>query len=250
MTMQNSTLRALFIFVAAMVVCVGSAAEAGTVLLARESTIRATGTAGSGGYNLSDGSEDFSGFSDAVDTVDAGLAGARVAANQHSRPSVTNGGFLGAFAEGSASTDAGSGTDPAEAVSDFGLTFQVLDAPSLMKLGGSVGVSGNGSTSVCLTNESTGDVVLQQELFAGNGEGQSIEQSTMLQPGVYELSVAAMVNGEPTESMAYYTFSLSLASGDGGVTPIPLPPMVWAAAALLGTGAGVQGLRRMRRVVR
>src|SRR5688572_10924797 len=75
----------------------GPIAQARTVLLARESTISATGTADSGDFNLHDGSQDCSGFADLVDTVDAGVDGPRISANQHSSPSVSpDAGFTGA----------------------------------------------------------------------------------------------------------------------------------------------------------
>jgi hypothetical protein len=232
------------------------AAEAGTVLLARESTIRASGTAGApgGGYNLQDGSEDFNGFADAVDSADAGVTGPRVAANQHSRPSTNaDAGFTGAFAEGSATAEADedAGDTNAEAVSHFDLKFQVLGAPSMINFGGTAGVSGNGSTTICLSNESTGDVVLSQELMPGSGDGQTIEHSTVLNPGVYELTVSALVTGIPSESMAYYTVSLSIAplageDGGGGANPIPLPPALWSAAGVLLAGGAVRGAQFMR----
>lgn len=238
----------------------GSSAHAGTVLLARESTIRASGTAGApgGGFNIVDGSEDFNGFADSVDSVDAGVTGPRVSANQHSSPSLgTNDQFTGAFAEGSANADAdeNAGDNNAEAVSNFDLRFQVLGTPSMANFGGTVGVSGNGSTTIALQNHTTGELVLSQELMPGSGDGQTIEHSTVLNPGVYELSVNANVTGIPSESMAYYTISLSLApilnndtdgGGGGGVTPIPLPPALWSAAGVLLTGGAVQGIRKMR----
>lgn len=233
--------------------CFYGVANAGSVLLTRESTIRASGTAGSADYNLSDGSQDFNGFADMVDTVDAGVVGPRVAANQHSRPSMSDeagGGFTGAFAEGSASAEAAdSPAKSGEAVSNFDLTFQVLGAPSLVSFGGSVGVSGDGSTSVALSNESTGEILLSQELLAGDGEGQSIEHSTVLQPGIYELSVEATVNGKLSESTAYYAVSLSISAiseDNGGGTPIPLPPALWSAASVLGAGGLTRGMQVIR----
>ena len=99
----------------AIVAAVGGIAmplHAGTILLARESTIRATGRAGSADFDLLDGSKDFNGFADVVDTASAGVMGPRVAANQHSRPAMGDGDdFTGAYAEGSASAAA----DKAEA---------------------------------------------------------------------------------------------------------------------------------------
>jgi hypothetical protein len=237
---------------AALCLC-ASEANAGTVLLARDSTIRASGNDGAADFELTDGSQDFSGFADAVDTIDAGVFGPRVSANQNSRPSLSDDtGFTGAFAEGSVSAEAAGGpAKTCEAVSNFDLTFQVLGAPSLVSFGGAVGVSGDGTTSVALSNESTGEILLAEELLAGGEDGQSINHSTVLQPGVYELSVAAAVNGDAAgESMAYYAVSLSISALEddgGGPAPIPLPAAVWSAASVLGAGGLVRGVRRFRR---
>jgi hypothetical protein len=236
---------------AALVLCGGGlAAQAGTVLLTRDSTISATGTADSGDFNLHDGSQDFSGFADLVDTIDAGVDGPRISANQHSSPSVSpEAGFTGAFAEGSVSTEAAA--VESEAASNFDLTFQVFGVPSMVSFGGSVGVSGSGSTTLSLSNESTGEILLEQELLPGEGEGRSIEHSTVLQPGVYGLSLKALVSGEPSESMAYYSFSLSLSPVDGGgPTPIALPPAVWSAIAVIGAGGVCHSFTRIRALTR
>ena len=230
------------------------AADAGTILLARESTIRASGKAGaSDSFDLHDGSKDFNGFADAVDTTDAGVVGPRMAANQHSRPALGDGdgGFTGAFAEGSASAAADDASaDGTQAVSNFDLTFEVLGVPSLVSFGGSVGVSGNGSTTVSLSNESTGEVLLEQELLAGDGEGQEIQHSTLLQPGVYELCVAALVNGDASESMAYYSVSLSIEPAGNVVSPppaaIPLPPAALSALCAAGAGGLLRAVRKPR----
>jgi hypothetical protein len=238
----------------AVVAVIGSApafAEAGTILLARESTIRASGKAGSGDFDLLDGSKDFSGFADVVDTAAVGMMGPRVAANQNSRPaSMTDGdSFTGAYAEGSASAGMDPGSEEAEAASNFDLTFQVLGAPSLVTFGGAVGVTGNGSTTVSLSNQTTGDVLLSQELLSGAGEGQSIEHSTVLDPGIYELCVAASVNGDASESMAYYSVSLSISPADdsGSPQPIPLPAAMWSALGVIGTSGAVGAWRKRRR---
>lgn len=256
--MRNPSTRAVIIGLGILGTLAVPAARAGTILLSRESSIRATGTAGApgGGFNLTDGSEDFNGFADMVDSVDAGVTGPRVAANQHSRPSVdSTSAFTGAFAEGSATAEAdeNAGDNNAEAVSNFDLTFEVLGAPSMLNFGGTAGVSGNGSTTICLSNESTGEVVLSQELMPGSEDGQSLEHKAVLSPGVYELTVNALVTGIPSESSAYYTVSLSLApvldgsgDGDGGASPIPLPPAVWSAAAIMLAGGAAKGLRKLR----
>src|SRR5687768_7890033 len=134
--MRNSTLGVWALVSGVMLSAAGSAAEAGSVLLTRESTIRAAGNSGSGDYELADGSDDFSDFANAIDTVDAGLPGARIAAGQNSRPSVRqDGSFVGAYAEGSASV-AGDSGDFAEAASAFDLTFKVLGSPTKLTAGG------------------------------------------------------------------------------------------------------------------
>jgi hypothetical protein len=230
----------------------GSAAEAGSVLLSRESTIRATGNTGAGEYDLSDTSAGFSDFANAIDTVESGMPGPRVAANQNSRPKVRqDGSFAGAYAEGAASV-AGMPGDFAEAASAFDLTFEVLDGPAKLTCGGAVGLTGIGSTALLLTNRDTGDVVLMQELMGGpEPTGHAIEHSSVLMPGVYELLLTANVTGIPEdESMAYYTMSLSVASADvpaANVTPVPLPPAVWSAAGTLAVAGLVRGRSALRR---
>lgn len=252
--MPRTNSRAVSLYVLAMVAgLVPAATRAGTVLLSRDSTIAATGTDGVSDYNLIDGSKDFNGFSDAVDTTDAGVAGPHVAANQHSRPAIDDlSGFTGAFAEGSVSADGVAGAAAVnEAVSNFDLKFQVLGAPSLVSFGGSVGVSGGGSTSVALSNESTGEILLSKELIPGE-DGQEIQHSSVLQPGVYELSVAASLNEARSDSMAYYTLSLSISpvsdhAGSEGPAAIPLPPAAFSAASLFGAGGLLYALQAFRR---
>ena len=246
--MKHHTPRAFLMLFAAMASAGTGAAEAGSVLLSRESTISAVGSTGADDFDLRDGSVDFAGFADSVDTADSGVEGPRVAANQNSRPAMQDdGGFLGAYAEGSASA-AGEHADFCEAASAFDLTFQVLGAPSLVNVGGSVGVVGNGSATLSLYNETTGEVLLVRELIAGDAPAQPIEHSEVLDPGVYELLVTANVNAAPDVSMAYYTLSLSVneAATPGGVTPIPLPPAAWSA---LGTLAAAGALRAVRRLL-
>lgn len=249
--MKHLTLRALLLAAVAAALLTGpAAAEAGSVLLTRESTIRAEGNDGSADFALQEGAVDFDGFSDTVDTIDAGVTGPRVSANQNSRPSLDDvGGFAGAYAEGSA-TVAAQLMDYAEAASAFDLTFEVMGEPSMVSVGGSVGVVGNGTTSVSLSNQVTGEVLLVQELTASpDGEGRAIDHSKMLDPGVYELMVTANVSGAPDEGMAYYTVSLSLGAADngGGATPVPLPPAVWSAAGMLLAAGAARGWTRFRR---
>lgn len=238
--MRHSTL-GVWALVCGVLLSAGPAAEAGSVLLTRESTIRASGNAGGSGdggdYELADASDDFSDFANAIDTADAGLPGPRVAANQNSRPSVRqDGSFAGAYAEGGASV-AGDPGDFAEAASAFDLTFEVLGSPAKLTAGGSVGLTGVGSTAVLLTNRDTGEVVLMQELMGGSQPaGHAIDHSSVLMPGRYDLQLTANVSGMPQdESMAYYTMSLTLSEADvaPNVTPVPLPPAVWSAAGTL-----------------
>jgi hypothetical protein len=238
-----------------------STARAGAVLISRDSTIRATGTSGASDYDLQDGSQGFDGFSDLVDTADAGLNCPRVAANQNSRPAVSlKNGFEGAYAEGSATIDptSASALGASNASSTFNLTFEIKDVPSLVNIGGAVGLSGDGATTLSLTNKGTSEVVLERQILVSDGEGQSVEHQTVLNPGVYELAVEASANAEPDQSMAYYTLSLSVSnlqsggvqSGDNGgrgVQAVPLPPAILSAGMLLGTGGVVRGLRKWRR---
>jgi hypothetical protein len=269
--MERTNTRAFIKGLLAAIACVvavvtfnASTARAGAVLISRDSTIRAAGTAGAG-YDLHDGSQSFEGFSDLVDTADAGLSIPRVAANQNSRPAVSprDGGFMGAYAEGSATIDptAGSALGASNASSTFNLTFEIKDVPSLVSIGGAVGLSGDGATTLSLTNKNTKEVVLQREILVSDGHGQSVEHQTTLNPGIYELAVEASANAEPDQSMAYYTLNLSVSNlqtggvqsgdhgdnGGGGVHAVPLPPAVFSAGMLLGTGGFIQGLRKWRR---
>lgn len=248
--MNYSTLRALALSAFVLLLSIGtSAAEAGSVLLKRESTITAAGNDGSADFHLQDGAVDFDGFSDSVDTMDSGVAGPRVSANQNSRPTLAeDGGFAGAYAEGAASV-ASQPTDFAEAASAFDLTFEVMGAASTVNVGGAVGASGNGSTTVSLSNKTTGEIILAQEMIAGTADGQTVKHACLLDPGVYELLVTANVSGAPEDSMAYYTVSLSLGADAGGSpTPVPLPPALWSAAATLAAAAAPRGWRRLRSV--
>jgi hypothetical protein len=234
-------------------------ARAGAVLISRDSSIRAAGIAGASDYDLKDGSQNFDGFSDLVDTADAGLNCPRVAANQNSRPAVSlKDGFVGAYAEGSATIDptTGSALGASNASSTFNLTFEIKDMPSLVSIGGAVGLSGDGATTLSLTNKGTKEVVLDRQILVSDGQGQSIEHQTTLNPGVYELAVEASANAEPDQSMAYYTLSLSVSNlqsggvhaGDsGGVHAVPLPPAILSAGMVLGAGGLVRGLRKFRR---
>jgi hypothetical protein len=257
--MLNRTPRAAVTLIAILVGSVfvtAPAAHAGSVvLLSRDSTISA---AAGDAVNMSDGSQGFDGFSNVVDTSSAGDATTpHLSANQHSQPAVdANSDFTGAFAEGSASADGSGSSDPAktEAQSAFDLTFQVLNVPSLVSFGGSVGVSGGGSTSVELANKSTGEVLLSKEL--SGEDGQSIQHSELLDPGVYSLSVQAAVDGKTAdEGMAYFSVNLSIApasnenDGGGGPKAVPLPPAVWSAAAtLLGAGGALRFGRRRSKI--
>jgi hypothetical protein len=230
---------------AALSLCGPEAARAGSVLLSRESTIRASGGDGSAEYDLHGASDDFDGFSDTIDTFDAGMGGPRASANQNSRPALgADGAFAGAYAEGSATVE-GESEAFAEAASAFDLTFEVTGEPSWVSVGGSVGAFGNATTSVSLCNQVTGEVLLAQELMASpGGDGRSIDHSKMLQPGVYELLITANVNCAPDESMAYYAVNLRLEPG--AATAIPLPPAAWSAAGTLAAAGFIRGWRRVR----
>lgn len=220
------------------------------MLLTRESTIRASGSSGSGDYELTDTSDDFSDFANSIDTTESGVSGPRVAANQNSRPSVRHdGSFAGAFAEGSASV-AGEPASYAEAASAFDLTFEVFGSPTKVICGGSVGLTGIGSTAVMLMNRDTGDLVLVQELMGGpDGGGRAIDCSAVLMPGVYELLVTANASGLPEDdSMAYYSMSLRLGAPDvaPNTAAVPLPPAVWSAVGTLAAAGLARGWRRLR----
>jgi hypothetical protein len=237
--MGHSTFRiALF----AVIVAIASDVMAGTALLERKSSIRASGTLGTTDYNLLDSSQDFSGFSDLV-TTNVGTSGDGISANQHSRPAMRDSNFLGAYAEGSANAAVGP-QDVADASSNFDLTFEVLNTPAVVTFGGAAGVAGSGATSVTLTNETTGERIMDQQFI--NAHAQKLDYSTLLSPGVYALCVEALATGESAGGMAFYTMSVDLSPVTDAPAAVPLPSAVWAAGSMLAIGGMLRGFKNFR----
>src|SRR5687767_4543192 len=126
-------------------------AQAGTVLVARTSTIEEAGGSGPGAYEVSNGTRDFGRFADEVSYANGAVTPAE--AHQYSVPGLSETGLEGAFAEGSVRAgiqmidEVGNipGVPPeliprplggiAHAESEFGLTFRVTDVDSQYTLG-------------------------------------------------------------------------------------------------------------------
>ena len=240
--MGHSTLRIALVAVFAGIIA--PSAFGGTALLERKSSIRAAGKLGLTDYNLLDGSQNFDGFSDLVTTNESNSSSEAISANQHSRPAMRDSSFLGAYAEGSANAAVGP-ADRADAASNFDLTFEVFSTPTVVTFGGAAGVAGSGTTTVTLTNQSTGEEVMNQEFLDTDAE--VLDYSTTLSPGVYALCVEALATGDSAGGMAFYTMSVDLAPMTGGApAAVPLPSAVWAAGSMLAAGGFLRGLKNLR----
>ena len=218
-------------------------ADAGPVLLARESDIRASGVSAAGEYLLSNGSADFAPFADGL--LSDAAAAARSAAHQHSEPQLDSAGVLsGASAEGSAraSVDAAAADAFSDAETGFDLVFRVEGGPALFTFDGTLTASGDASTGLLLHPKDATEAPPVMSLDVA-GEERSVRQSTVLEPGTYGLSVWAFARGTPAESAASYVVSVSLDDGEPGVVPMPLP--AGAAAGLVGL-ASIVGLLTYR----
>jgi hypothetical protein len=251
-----------------------AAARAGTVLVARTSTIEAAGGSGPGAYEVSNGTRDFGRFADGVSYADGAVTPAE--AHQYSVPGLTETGLEGAFAEGSVRAGIqtidevgpvpGMAPPPggvAHAESNFGLTFRVTDADAHYTLGAAMGTSGDGSATIRLARIAVGgtsaapgreladvdlfptgaatEPVLEAEIGdTGQEDSDTLDHEGVLKPGTYVLTVHARSTGSGEEgSWAYYNMSLGLT---GPPASIPLPPAAWSG---LGTLAGMIALRWM-----
>jgi hypothetical protein len=206
-------------------------ARAGTVLVSRESDIRASGASGTGTYRLTNGAGDFGPFSGALRSDDA--APARSAAQQYSWPELDGGGKLtGASAEGSARAivDGGVNDAFADAQTDFDLVFRVDGTPALLTFDATLSAGGEGTTGVSLFDAIDGEapVLMAAEV---TGETRVMHETTVLPPGSYGLSLWAFARGTPAESAASYTMSLALQAAQPGATPMPLPAGAWGGLA-------------------
>jgi hypothetical protein len=224
--------RAAGLFAIVLLAALAPAARAGSVLLSRDSDIRASGATPAGEYELSNGSGDFAPFADGL-LSDATLP-ARSAAQQHSEPRVAEGGALtGATADGLAraavdlqETDAFS-----DATTDFNIVFRVDGKPSLLTLDATLQAGGDATTGVMVRRDGDegGQPLIALDV---SEEVRTVRQSAELAPGTYAVSVWAFARGQQGESSASYAVSVALADSAGG-TPVPLPAAV---------SAGVVGL--------
>ena len=233
--MRHIPLRAAWLSV--VVLTAAPLAQAGTVLLSRESDLRASGASASGEYELSNGTADLEAFADSL-VSDIG-PDATSSAEQHSSPRFGAGGALaGASADGAAR--AAVATDIIDAFSDaqtdFDLFFSVSDKPALFTLDATLAAGGDATAGVLLRRpRATGDEpVLAIDV---SEETRAVRESAVLAPGTYGLSVWAFARGTPAESTASYAVSVALLDAEPGVTPIPLPAAVWAGAAGLSVVA-------------
>ena len=220
-----------------------SSAGAGPVLLARTSDIRASGASSTGEYALSNSADDFAPFADGL--LSDGAAAARSSAQQSSEPLVdAAGGLSGASAEGSAraSVDADSAGDSfSDAETDFDLVFRVDGGSAVFTFDGTLAASGDASSGVVLhPKDDAAPPVFSLDVTA---DERTVRRSTVLEPGTYGLSVWAFARGTPGESAASYAMSVSLADGEPGAVPMPLPAGAWVGLAGL-TAVGLITYRR------
>jgi hypothetical protein len=268
------------------------------VLVSRESFIRASGEpgrAGQSGFDLSDGTRAFGRFAEDVSSgEDVGSVGgeggesgpvvgggplpAFSEAHQYSVPGVMEAGpgpgpanLQGAFAEGSVRADLNAPGATAWAVSNFDLTFRVVDAPSAYTFGAAVGISGSSSTLVELLDldetgalppaggtepiarrldpltESSVVALFTEQLDPSTEDSRTIEHTGLLEPGLYALRVHADSDGTPEESSAYYNVNLTFAPPP---LSVPLPAAAWPGLGgllALVAGRGLHAFRRRRR---
>ena len=249
-----------------------SAARAGTVIVSRHSYIRAAGGPGPGGFDLSNGTNDFGRFADDISNGPGGSATASVPsvseAHQYSVPGVMDSGFGGAYAEGSVRANVVGPGSTATAVSNFDLTFRVVGSPAQYTVGAAMGTAGSGTVTAELVNVAggaggagvasparspagtaagaggAGESVFLTRLAPGRGDSQTIDKSGVLGPGLYALRVYADSSGTTDSSSAYYNVNLTITPGTA--TAVPLPAAAWTGAAVLAGVAGIGAMRRRR----
>ena len=224
-------------------------ASAGPVLLERASDIRASGASASGEYQLSNGSADFAAFTDGLLSSDE--AAARSAAQQHSSPTLDAAGALsGASAEGSARASVDFGVEDAfsNAETDFDLVFRVEGAPALFTFDATLAATGDASSGVVLHNKEDNEA---PPVFAFDvaEESRTVTQTAVLAPGIYGLSIWSFARGTPDESAASYAMAVSLADGEPGVVPMPLPAAAWAGLIGLSVAGGLAYRARRKQTI-
>ena len=238
-------------------------ARAGAVLMTRESTLRISGSTGSGDYNKSDGTLGLGAYELAI-RPDLGSAGsADSEAGQTSKPSVNGGALLGAFAEGSARARIGGIADGSFAESDFQMTFEVVDAPVVFHFTGTIGVASDALVVARMTSPRAIEPVFAHELdgsviddlaaadqFAGDAR-RELNTSGVLEPGAYWVAVSAVADGNAVESQGFYSVNLSvepLRGATAGPSAIPLPPAMWTGLSALIALGGARFWTRLKRV--
>src|SRR3954470_5504640 len=213
MMMRNPLNRAAWSFVgvlcagagAATLLCAAPRAHGGSVLLSRESDLRASGVGEALEYDLSNGTADLERFVDNL--LSDRAAPARSSADQDSAPNVASGGKLaGASAKGSAkaAVDAASPDAYCDAATNFDIFFTVDSKPTMFRLDAAMAAGGDATTGISLRRASAPDDMPLISIDV-TGESKLLSQATELPPGTYGLSVWAFARGTPAESAASYS---------------------------------------------
>lgn len=251
---------------------VAGAARAGAVLVSRDSYIHAAGgpagTAAFAPFDVSNGTTGFDRFADDVSNAGQGADPVVSEAHQYSAPGVMPDGLNGAFAEGSVRSGLDAGRGTASAASDFDLTFRVVGGSAKFEFGAAMGTAGGGRVTAELLPVSESQVagtlspsaasaalapLFVTHLAPGEGNSKEMDNTGVLEPGLYALHVSAESDGAAAdagaESSAYYSVNLTLAPTAGGPAAVPLPPAVWPGFGAMASILGVFGIRRWRRGV-
>ena len=253
--MRHTFNRAAWSFVgvlcAGTLLCAAPRAHAGSVLLSRESDLRATGAGDALEYDLSNGTADLERFVDNL--LSDRAAPARSSADQDSAPNVAAGGKLaGASAKGSAkaAVDAGAPDAFCDAATNFDIFFSVDQKPAMFRLDAALAAGGDATTGISLRRASAPDDMPLISIDV-TADSQSVSRSAELVPGTYGLSVWAFARGTPAESAASYAVSVGLDESQGGSgAPVPLPAAIWGGAVgLSGVALLVRRWRGQARTV-
>lgn len=227
-----------------------TAARGASILVSRQSDIRATGASAAGEYRLSNGAGDNALFSDALHSDDSAVA--HSSARQYSQPLVGAGGvFAGAKADGSVRAAVWPGVADAfsDAETDFALVLRVERTPTLITLACTLGASGDGSAAISLTDRSNPEAspVLAAEVA---NDTRTLGETKLVPPGTYDLSAWGFARGIAEESSAYFTLDLTVQDSQPTVVPMPLPASSSSRGVALAVLAMAlyTGLRRRRAV--
>jgi hypothetical protein len=236
---------------AAVATCAATAdlrpAYAGVVLLSRSSTLRVEGRAGGApDYHETDGTTSVGAFSNTITgSTGSGDSFTQSSAQQASSVGSGSNGIDVMFA-GTVSGQVGEiGGQGALGESALAVVFRVESSAEHFAAQGNLAGTLGGSASVRLVNDGTGDVVFKRIVDQGTPEtGVQFDESELLSPGQYTLSVRTFVSATPFVDTASAGARFTV-----GATAIPLPPAVWmgmggllaGAIAVLGAGSVSDG---------